>query len=372
MDNLAGKVKDAFDQSLPQEACFTEDEKQKIRNRIRNLQPRQPKRRLELVPKTLTAILAAGFLLFVGGIFGQQLGFNSSQTNNSKENSAQQKSDHTNDFYANVNLGDKVNGWKLISKQDFEEIKRYTFDGNAVLRGGLAFTNENDLLFPNRIIFVPEEDSLKLLPLKGDKVKVILDFSNQSSVEEIFNIKPGDMLDHVSIEIDQYAVNIKNGEEIPDTVHFIKTDITKTTVDLALTLDANNQLVLPQALQAAYDTFSKTHDDQALKDLTPFDIFQLYFYAEEQADYKTQYAMFIDDPEYEKIFKTEGEYIAASTEPNNRPGKKDLIEKIRKSSPEMHIIGDSAYISISKENGLSFGLTKNKKGIWKVNWLPLQ
>ncbi|WP_433750947.1 hypothetical protein [Falsibacillus pallidus] len=140
-----------------------------------------------------------------------------------------------------------------------------------------------------------------------------------------------------------------------------------------LTDDAGRVKLEPE-LQSIYKQFSAKHDDMLLRGLTPLQIFYLYFYAEDQKDYGVQYWLFNHDPDIEQTFKSEEDWIQASQKEGN-----SLLEKVKNSYLEEKITDDSnAYILISSganqstENSLGFGLSKNKAGVWKVNWMPIQ
>lgn len=126
----------------------------------------------------------------------------------------------------------------------------------------------------------------------------------------------------------------------------------------------------------AYAEFAKLKSDDLLKDLEPIVIFRYYVFASTTGDYKTQYSLYMKDEKYElpdlESFLTDIQ--ADPTEPGNT---KKFWEKWLNSQLEQKINGDSAYIVVSSGKGnpeelLSFGLTRNKEGIWKVNWLPIQ
>ncbi|RDI45785.1 hypothetical protein [Falsibacillus pallidus] len=140
-----------------------------------------------------------------------------------------------------------------------------------------------------------------------------------------------------------------------------------------LTDDAGRVQLEPELL-SLYKQFSAKHDDMLLRGLTPLQIFTLYFYAEDQKDYGVQYWLFNHDPDVEQIFKSEEDWIQSSQKDGG-----SLLEKVKNSYLEEKIVDDSnAYILISSEknqgleNSLGFGLSKNKAGVWKVNWMPIQ
>lgn len=378
MDNISVKVKEAYDQCMPRESKFTEEEKQKVRNQIAKMKKDRPKKKLELVPKALTIAVVAGFLLFMGGIIGKEIQFNGDLTNGAKENTAKLPATSWDDFYSKVEVGDKINGWELISKGEYgaasstsiSDLMQASFKGNAVLKGKLIFE-------ANKLLFIPNKESLKLLPLQ-QKISsdLLIDFQNQSQVEKMFGIHPAEEKQNVTFEIDQYTVNYKKGFLIPHTVNvafLVQTNGRELLQETKLKSDAWGHIQLPNRLQNVYDLFSKTKEEKLLIDLTPFDIFQLYYYAEEKKDFKTQYALYIKDAEYEAPFKSQDEYLAVANQPEDQKGRDSMLNIIKAASLEEKVTsGSDAHIIISKETGLGFGLLKNKLGIWKVKWMPLQ
>lgn len=383
MDNLAAKVKQAHE-PLTSAAIFSEEEKQKVRNKIAGLKAEQPTRKHDFVPKALTVAVAAGFLLFIGGFIGKE--FTTNELHNGSRDSSSIKQQHQDptspNFYPNIKVGDSVNGWEMISKGAADGAKttqsgllQASFKGSAVIKGNFIFHDDNSNVFPGKLLFFPDGESVRQLPLNPNHdQKVIIDFQAQQQVENMLKLKPGNEKQNVSIEIDEFIANYKKGEKIPDTVHvsyLIQEDGVDIVQEQKLKVDELGRLQLPYRLLEVYKTFAQTQNDGLLKGLTPFDIFQLYLYAEVQKDYKTQYSLFIDDPEYEPTFKTYEEYAAAAKQ--NGKSSETLLEIIKAGKLEEKMTSEKeAHIVISKDIGLSFGLTRNKIGIWKVKWLPLQ
>jgi hypothetical protein len=166
--------------------------------------------------------------------------------------------------------------------------------------------------------------------------------------------------------------------DVPDRIHFSKlvhNENSEIVQGDTLNTDTTGHLHLSDRLQGAYNAFSKTYKDDALINLSPLDIFTIYYYCEEQKDYKTQYALFIKDPEVNQTFKSYEEYELAVKQPSNQASNGKFLDSL-KSAPlqERMQSKTKAYILISKDSGqgFGFGLTKNKKGIWKVNWMPIQ
>lgn len=139
-----------------------------------------------------------------------------------------------------------------------------------------------------------------------------------------------------------------------------------------LILDKDNKILLPSSLQKKYENFAETKSGEMLEGLTPFEVFQFYYYAEEQGDYETQYALYITDELYIKAFESFAEYLKAKQESKGMDDP--ILIKIKTSKLKVVIVDDEtkAYISISEVDGIGFGLSKDHSGIWRVNLLPLQ
>ncbi|MCT8137317.1 hypothetical protein H1D32_05900 [Anaerobacillus sp. CMMVII] len=137
------------------------------------------------------------------------------------------------------------------------------------------------------------------------------------------------------------------------------------------TMNDSNWLSLE--LLKTYQQFADTKDEEILRGLSPIEIFKFYFYAQELQDYETQYAFFIQDEMYIKIFPTVSDFVSA-IESESREEHLQLIEEIKSTEnlEEIFYNETSAGILISEEKAISFGLTKSENGIWRVNWLPFQ
>lgn len=165
-------------------------------------------------------------------------------------------------------------------------------------------------------------------------------------------------------------------DNFPNVIHFVKADLPESAAEPTghkVQLDETGQIVLSEKQRVAYEQFSKSGADFLLKNLSPLDVFYLYTYAGIQKDYLTQYNLFNNDPNVEKIFKTYEEFAAASSDPSDDEAQKNRLEVIKSANlVEVIVDGDRAYIEISKQQGIGFGLSKNHNGFWMVNWLPYQ
>lgn len=144
----------------------------------------------------------------------------------------------------------------------------------------------------------------------------------------------------------------------------------------------------PQQLEL-YETFTRQPNDALLKGLEPVDIFKWYMRAVLLGDFDVVYALFIQGSEYAVPSREEFLNGVAGDPEGVQRGKvqsKTLEQNYRL---EQRMEGDAALIVMTlngKQNpkdevaGLGvvledqkgFGLTRNKEGVWKVNWMPMQ
>ncbi|RAV17754.1 hypothetical protein [Paenibacillus contaminans] len=130
-------------------------------------------------------------------------------------------------------------------------------------------------------------------------------------------------------------------------------------------------------MEERYDRFAEKKDDELLRGLSPLDVFKFYVKASEAGDYDTQYALYIKDPGHEvPSYKTYINDISRDQEALNRSKQMWAELKLSYGLAE-EIDGDRALIRISKGNGnqeeeKGFQLVKNKDGIWKAAWMPMQ
>lgn len=385
MANFDQEIKKAMNHSMNKESVFSEIEKQKVRHKINQMPTNKTKVKRHLFPKALTGVAVAGFMLFIGGVIGSnlELGESPFSNKNGSTQAEQQKS-----FYEGLIDGDQLNGWTLLNKGLVDEAKsnssgviKAVFQGEATITGSLKYFDENEKMNAGRLLFVPYKDYLAFLPLEKDVVPEIeFNFEDQEQIRKVFGIASSITLDNITLTINGYTAMKKEGLDLPHLVSLDK--IILPTVEeiqtrpVNLLVNNDQELYLPSKLQPIYQEYSKTKDDGLLRDLSPFEVFQLYFYAEEQEDYETQYALFIHDEMYIKVFETYEEYLDAIVNPPFPIKEEDkLLSKIKIAVLEERVISeDSASISIgvNNEEGLGFGLTKNSIGVWKINWLPIQ
>ncbi len=151
------------------------------------------------------------------------------------------------------------------------------------------------------------------------------------------------------------------------------TDETNTD-NFGRSLALSESIFLSDELLDIYTAFAETKNEEVLRNLRPLEIFAFYYYAEYHEDYATQYALFIDDEMYLKVYPTLEDFVTAIEE-QNREDRLHFIEENVWNGQLQEVINMEegfAQIFLLAEERLSFGLTLNENGIWKVNWLPHQ
>ncbi|MBT2689700.1 hypothetical protein J7I93_16045 [Bacillus sp. ISL-47] len=360
MADLKQELKQAMNDSWPEESVFTEEEKQRIRNRIGSRAVKSKKKRTDYFPKALTAAAVAGFVILNCGIAGNQTGFFNQQ--NPDQIVSEEKP-----FYPGMAYGDMLNGWEL---QQIETNSNghsiAVFAGKAEVAGTLDFQKDN-------VFLLPDQASLEKLPLMDGKNPIIsFNEEDQQMLKKVFGIASAVKVEDVKLIINEYRAR----ESLVHQANVLEVipkepEITRTAFHLFR--KDGKDLVLTEPLNHVYKEFSMRKEDIILSGLSPAEVFQLYLFTEEVEDYFTQYALFNHDPEVEKTFGTLNDYLHAINESPSLAEEQTLLYKAKNAPLEEVIIDDSsAYISISKEEGLGFGLSKNKEGIWKVNWMPTQ
>ncbi|KMK75333.1 hypothetical protein [Alkalihalobacillus pseudalcaliphilus] len=137
--------------------------------------------------------------------------------------------------------------------------------------------------------------------------------------------------------------------------------------EFELLVNEDQEVILSADLQNVYESFSASFEKEYLRYLKPEEVFSLYVWAGEHQHYERQYHMFIDDPEYIRIFETLEDYIDAASLSDKstwEPFKHAMLLSVRYDEK-------TAYIT-NEDRSAHFGLTKNEDGIWLVNWMPRQ
>lgn len=127
-----------------------------------------------------------------------------------------------------------------------------------------------------------------------------------------------------------------------------------------------------------YEEYADTENEQLLEDLSPMDIFKLFYHAFKINDYENLYGLYIKGEKY------------------GTPSRKDFLESIEKKDimklsllrcleynikklAQIKYDKNTSYIQVNfkednkltKRENWNFKLIKNSYGIWKLEWLPL-
>lgn len=376
MADIHKQVKDAVHTTASEKSVFTELEKQRVLRKIRSGDTQATQNSKQFVPKMITSIAVAGFLLFIGGIIG------SNMENNNKASQSNTVAD-AEKFYPNLQNGEVLNGWSLLNKGPYDGAKREqsgllhaVFQGEAQITGTLKYYDIDDSERPDQILFTPDKLSLQSLPVEeGRHPDLTFADKEQRKLKSVFGLGSNRMdIGEVTLVVDNYTARYLKGKTLPDTVGLkeivLPEESEVQSTPFHIQVNQSQKLELSPVLLGRYEQFKDTKDKQILNGLSPSEVFQLFFYAEELQDYETQYSLFIDDEEYVRVFETYEDYLIAKQQNSST----SLLEQVKAGTLFEHIIDEtSASVSIEEEiTGLSFGLSKNKHGIWCVNWLPIQ
>lgn len=143
------------------------------------------------------------------------------------------------------------------------------------------------------------------------------------------------------------------------------------------TLSLNYILPLTDTGLAVYREFSRTKSNQILSRLSPTEICRLYFHAIKSGDPATQYALYVQGPQY----PTPSYKQFLKDINSDKVGMQNtkllilIVEQDVKFVRERFVNEQEAVIEILSKSGnppLYFRMIKNNQGIWKVAWTPLQ
>jgi hypothetical protein len=376
MADIHTQVKEAVHTTASEKSVFTELEKQRVLRKIRSGDTQSAKKSNQFVPRMVTTIAVAGFLLFIGGIIGSNLQSRNIASQSDTKAVAEK-------FYPNLQYGEVLNGWSLLNKGPYDGSKseqsgllHAVFQGEAQITGTLKYYDIDDSERPDQILFTPDKLSLQSLPVEEGRHPDLTFASNeQRKLKAVFGLGTNRMdIGEVTLVVDNYTARYIKGKTLPDTVGLKEIVLPEEpevqSTPFHIQVNQGQKLELSPVLLDRYEQFKVTKDKQALSGLSPSEVFQLYFYAEELQDYETQYSLYIDDEEYLKVFETYADDLTAKQQ-NPSTG---LLEQVKAGTLFEHVIDEtSASVSIEAETtGLSFGFSKNKHGIWCVNWLPIQ
>lgn len=129
---------------------------------------------------------------------------------------------------------------------------------------------------------------------------------------------------------------------------------------------------LTQDEQKVYDSYKKDKDVKILKDKEPLTMLKFYTQAIMEEDYSIAYSLYQD---YKQEGMTEENYIKAM-ESFSKETKDDYISNL-KSAVNGKFIEDSkekGYIEyeITEDHPMAIDMVKDKNGIWKMQYIPIQ
>lgn len=379
MNQFNEELKNALLGSLPEEAILSEAEKQQIRERIKALRGKKPRKPRDLLPKTLTAFVAAAVLLASGGIVGKELGLLGNGTGSRAITPGFP-------FYEGLNEGDSLNGWELVKKgtvsgkkAEKASLMEAQFTGKAILKGTLIYHGEDTAEKANKIFFEPDKEFIERLPVNpGFSDEFTFSQQDKEHLAMVFGMAPNSMVEGVEIEVSGYTALARGEKNITDVIKLERVILPEepeiTYSNRPVPLDEKGNLKLTDTLKASYDEFAQTHNEVILHTLDSFSVFLFYFYAEQIRDYETQFALYNDNPNVTPVFTSVDEYINTSQDPDMIASREKILKKVLGSPvKQVAFIGDDeAVVTISEDDGLAFRLVKNHKGIWKVSWMPIQ
>ncbi|SJZ76698.1 hypothetical protein [Garciella nitratireducens] len=128
-----------------------------------------------------------------------------------------------------------------------------------------------------------------------------------------------------------------------------------------------------------FEQYANTGNEQLLKNLTPMEIFQYYYYAFQIEDMKTLYGLYVKGDIYGTPNWKEFQQKINQTDMNYLIELRDLQERIESFS-QIKYDDKTSYIQINfkedrngkKESSWNFKLLKNSQGIWKMDWIPFE
>lgn len=155
-----------------------------------------------------------------------------------------------------------------------------------------------------------------------------------------------------------------------DTTNSDSTEVDSTEPETTSLLELNDEEM------EIYNEFKENYDESVLQGVEPLSVCKMYFYASTDKDYETQYELYIKDEEYVQWSKEEHLSFSES----DRMKEFDQFEKVEDLKVD---ITDSKHANVNWIYGddftvdgnpirMGFNLVKNKEGVWKVHFMPMQ
>jgi hypothetical protein len=173
-----------------------------------------------------------------------------------------------------------------------------------------------------------------------------------------------------------YSITYVQGEK-NDIVFFLMRSNGTVSEETLGVQQAPSVFDLSPELKDLYFAYMKEKKDELLKGLTPIDIFKLYVHAEEEGDLHTQYALYIQDEEYEK--PTLEQFLEdVKKDPAGAERSYKQIAELKEQANGFEVMMQDekraiVYVKFKDHREpLGFRVRKDKNNIWKVSWLPIQ
>ncbi|MFT4414268.1 BsuPI-related putative proteinase inhibitor [Fredinandcohnia humi] len=180
---------------------------------------------------------------------------------------------------------------------------------------------------------------------------------SDEAIEQLKSIKDGESISFI----------YTNGNDVKTINNFT---LESSSEKIALT---KSVLEVDQELVDLHTTFRETRDVSVLKDLKPFDIFQLYMWTKAGEDYETLYHFHnkADATVDMETYKKENMTGEASKEKNTLMINLDKVRDFE----VVQTASDRVYVAFTMPNSsekLEFKLAKGENGVWHAMWTPFQ
>jgi hypothetical protein len=246
-------------------------------------------------------------------------------------------------------------------KGDPKDYVEATFNGEVEVVGTITRHKQEINGIEDPYVLIPTIESGKLLPKShhDTRRRPLFFLENQDKIEEIlhsYGYKGG----NIAVVLHSLKINYLSQESVDTAV------LKSKEVPIIRSFEYG----MDKKLMMLYQELVKTKDENLLKGLQPKDIFNLYYHAQDNNEFETQYLLYNQDPNVGNKLSLK-EFIT-----NANQSKKSsfiIIDELKQNQTIKEVIVDSAaYIEIGSKEGLDFGLTKDQHGIWRVNWLTYQ
>lgn len=246
----------------------------------------------------------------------------------------------------------------LKHQNDPKEYVEASFIGEVEVRGTISKSEKKINGIDQPYVFLPIQNDGQSLPKSHHDLRTpIIYLENQKDVEKSLMDYDGR---EVAVILSNYKINYTSSSSFDSAIF----------VSVVGPIKETPFQFMDKSLISIYDNLKNSKDESVLKDLSPKEIFMLFYYAGSIHDFETQYLLYNHDPNMGGKMTLE-EYIYES----NKNAKQYfmMFEELKQNDQLTEVIVDSqnAYIKIDDE-GMGFSLTKDQNGIWKANWMPLQ